>query len=84
MCSRPGRRRSATAGSSCRSPQAIARGYFGPVAPHVYPRIGDFLVICTDGFAVVDSDVESASALALIGHHGSTTEQELQIPLLLV
>lgn len=64
--------------------EAIARGYFGPVAPHVYPRIGDFLVICTDGFAVVDSDVESASALALIGHHGSTTEQELQIPLLLV
>ena len=63
---------------------AIERGYFGPVAPHVYPRIGDFLVICTDGFAVVDSDVESASALALIGHHGSTTEQELQIPLLLV
>ena len=63
---------------------AIDRGYFGPVAPHVYPRIGDFLVICTDGFAVVDSDVESASALALIGHHGSTTEQELQIPLLVV
>jgi hypothetical protein len=63
---------------------AIERGYFGPVAPHVYPRIGDFLVICTDGFAVVDSGVESASALALIGHHGSTTAQELQIPLLVL
>ncbi|WP_436326575.1 alkaline phosphatase family protein [Brevibacterium sp. FAM 27836] len=64
--------------------QAIARGYFGPVAAHVNPRIGDFVVICSDGFAVVDSDVESASALALIGHHGSTTERELQIPLLVL
>ncbi|WP_209325316.1 alkaline phosphatase family protein [Brevibacterium renqingii] len=64
--------------------EAIARGYFGPVAPHVYSRIGDFLVICADEFAVVDSQVESASALALIGHHGSTTERELEIPLLVV
>ncbi|UVI37402.1 alkaline phosphatase family protein [Brevibacterium spongiae] len=64
--------------------EAIARGYFGPVAAHVNPRIGDLIVICSDGFAVVDSDVESASALALVGHHGSTTERELQIPLLVV
>lgn len=64
--------------------EAIARRYFGPVAPHVHSRIGDYLVICADGFAVVDSDVESASALALIGHHGSTTERELEIPLLVV
>src|SRR5699024_5358252 len=64
--------------------EAIGRGYFGPVAPHVHSRIGDFLVICADGFAVVDSEVESASALALIGHHGSTTDRELEIPLLVV
>ncbi|WP_453985934.1 alkaline phosphatase family protein [Brevibacterium casei] len=64
--------------------EAIARGYFGPVDPRVLGRIGDVIAICADGFAVVDSDTESASALALIGHHGATTERELQVPLLLV
>src|SRR5699024_2331750 len=64
--------------------EAIGRGYFGPVAPHVHSRIWDFLVICADEFAVVDSEVVSAAALALIGHHGSTTDRELEIPLLVV
>ncbi|GAA1849204.1 alkaline phosphatase family protein [Brevibacterium marinum] len=64
--------------------EAITRGYFGPVDPRFRDRIGDLMVICRDGFAVVDSDNESPSAIALIGHHGSTTERELQIPLLVV
>ncbi|RCS93676.1 alkaline phosphatase family protein [Brevibacterium aurantiacum] len=64
--------------------EAIRRGYFGPVDPRFRQRIGDFMVICQDEFAIVDSDNESASAIALIGHHGSTTERELQIPLLVV
>ncbi|MDN5657367.1 alkaline phosphatase family protein [Brevibacterium sandarakinum] len=63
---------------------AIRRGYFGPVDPRFRQRIGDFMVICQDEFAIVDSDNESASAIALIGHHGSTTARELQIPLLVV
>ena len=64
--------------------EAIRRGYFGPVDPRFRQRIGDFMVICQDEFAIVDSDNESASAIALIGHHGSTTERELHIPLLVV
>ncbi|AOP53196.1 MAG: alkaline phosphatase family protein [Brevibacterium aurantiacum] len=64
--------------------EAIRRGYFGPVDPRFRQRIGDFMIICRDEFAIVDSDNESASAIALIGHHGSTTERELQIPLLVV
>ena len=64
--------------------EAIGRGYFGPVDPRFRRRIGDFMVICQDEFAVVDSDNESPSAIALIGHHGSTTARELQIPLLVV
>ena len=63
---------------------AIRRGYFGPVDPRVRERIGDFMVICQDEFAIVDSDNESPSAIALIGHHGSTTARELEIPLLVV
>jgi hypothetical protein len=64
--------------------EAVRRDYFGPVDPRVTGRIGDVVVICTDGFAVVDSETESASALALIGHHGATTARELEIPLLVV
>lgn len=64
--------------------QAISRGYFGPVDPRVRGRIGDVMVVCHDDFAVVDSAHESPAALALIGHHGSTTERELNIPLLVV
>lgn len=64
--------------------EAIRRGYFGPVDPRFRQRIGDLMVICRDEFAIVDSDNESPSAIALIGHHGSTTERELQIPLLVV
>ena len=64
--------------------EAIGRGYFGPVDPRVRERIGDFMVICQDEFAIVDSDNESPSAIALIGHHGSTTARELEIPLLAV
>lgn len=63
---------------------AIGRGYFGPVDPRFRDRIGDFLVICRDGVAVVDSENDSPSAIALIGHHGSTTARELEIPLLTV
>lgn len=63
---------------------AVERGYFGPVDARVRGRIGDVMVICHEDFAVVDSDNESPSALALIGHHGSTTLRELQIPLLVV
>ncbi|RBP66124.1 type I phosphodiesterase/nucleotide pyrophosphatase [Brevibacterium sanguinis] len=63
---------------------AVERGYFGPVDPRVRGRIGDVMVICHEDFAVVDSANESPSALALIGHHGSTTARELEIPLLVV
>lgn len=64
--------------------EAIRRGYFGPVVPRVRERIGDFVIICQDEFAIVDSEHDSASALALIGHHGSTTTRELEIPLIVV
>lgn len=64
--------------------EAIARGWFGPVDPRVRGRIGDIMVICDAGFSVVDSEQDSAGALALIGHHGATTADELEVPLLVV
>lgn len=62
--------------------QAIAEGLFGPVAPRNLARIGNVLVIAAAGFSVVDSENESPAALALIGHHGGLTLDELEIPLL--
>ena len=61
---------------------AIAKGFFGPVRPANRERIGDLLVVCDDGFGIVDSAHDSPAALALVGHHGGITERELDIPLL--
>lgn len=62
--------------------QAIARGFFGPVRPENLKRIGDVIVVCDAGTGIVDSERDTPSSLALIGHHGGITSQELAIPLL--
>lgn len=62
--------------------EAIAAGFFGPVAPRNVGRIGDLLVISMPGFAVVDSSHDPPAALGLIGHHGGLTVDELEVPLL--
>ncbi|WP_426566700.1 alkaline phosphatase family protein [Angustibacter sp. McL0619] len=61
---------------------AIALGLFGPVAVHVRERIGDVVVICRPGLAVVDSRRMRPALLALVGLHGSWTPQESLVPLL--
>lgn len=62
--------------------QAIAHGFFGPVRPQNLQRIGDVIVVCDAGTGIVDSERDTPSSLALIGHHGGITSQELAIPLL--
>lgn len=62
--------------------RAIAAGWFGPVAPHVHGRIGDVLIAARHRFAVVDAAVMRPRALALVGQHGSLTEAEQLVPLL--
>lgn len=64
--------------------QAVAAGWFGPVAPHVLPRIGDVVVACRPGLAVVDSRRQRPQVLRLLGLHGSLTPQESLVPLLSV
>lgn len=61
---------------------AIAAGYFGPVAPRNRERIGDVVAVATGDFSIVDSARDSASALALIGHHGGLSDAELLVPFL--
>lgn len=62
--------------------RAVANGWFGPVAEHVLPAIGDVVVAMTGAATVVDSRVHSANARALPGVHGSLTPHEMLVPLL--
>jgi hypothetical protein len=62
--------------------EAVARGWFGPVAPHVLPRIGDVVTAATGRFAVVDSRTTRPEVLALLGLHGAATDEERLVPLL--
>ncbi|MFI9818717.1 alkaline phosphatase family protein [Saccharothrix variisporea] len=62
--------------------EAIAAGWFGPrVAAHVRDRIGDLVVAMRGTAVVVRSEVEGRLS-ALVGHHGSLTEAEQLVPLL--
>ncbi|MBN9611197.1 MAG: alkaline phosphatase family protein [Actinobacteria bacterium] len=62
--------------------EAIDEGWFGPTEPRVADRIGDVLIAARGSFAIVDSGLQHKKSLALIGHHGSLTEAEQLVPLL--
>jgi Type I phosphodiesterase / nucleotide pyrophosphatase len=61
--------------------EAVDGGWFGPqVSPAVLPRIGDVVVAPTGGTAVVSSRAHPREA-RLVGYHGSTTDDEVLVPL---
>ncbi len=62
--------------------EAIGRGWFGPVDPAVVPRIGDVVVACRGTTAVL-STAGFPYETRLIGMHGSLTDDEMLIPLLI-
>jgi hypothetical protein len=61
--------------------EAIAEGWFGPVEPHLEPRIGDVVAAATATSAIVATQAEPQES-ALIGMHGSLTVAEQAVPLL--
>jgi hypothetical protein len=63
---------------------AIGWGWFGPVAEHVLPRIGDLLVVTTGRTAIVDSATARPELLRLLGQHGARTPDETLVPVLAV
>jgi hypothetical protein len=67
----------------CRD-DAIGRGWFGPVAEHVRPRIGDLLAVTTGRTAIVDSATARPELLRLLGQHGARTPDETLVPVLAV
>ncbi|MGB3481392.1 MAG: nucleotide pyrophosphatase/phosphodiesterase family protein [Mycobacterium sp.] len=63
--------------------EAIAAGWFGQqVSDRVRQRIGDIVVAARDSAVLVRRTVEPLES-GLIGHHGSLTPAEQQVPLLL-
>lgn len=62
--------------------EAVAADWFGPVSPHVLPRIGDVVVASTGSRSVHDSRVQRPELLALVGMHGARTRDEVAVPLL--
>jgi hypothetical protein len=64
--------------------EAVRAGWFGPVSPHVLPRIGDVVGSALGAFAVVDSRTARAEVLRLVGLHGARSEVEQLVPLLAV
>jgi hypothetical protein len=65
-----------------RREDAVREGWFGPVDPHVMPRIGDVLASATGRVAVVDSRTARPEVLRLVGLHGARTRDERLVPLL--
>jgi hypothetical protein len=61
--------------------EAIGLGLFGAVDPRHRAVVGDVVVAALGTRAVVDSRTQSPGSLALIGMHGSLTEAEMLVPL---
>lgn len=60
---------------------AVARGWFGAVEDRVSPRLGDVVVAALGPVALVATR-RSPDEAGLIGQHGSLTDDEMAIPLL--
>lgn len=61
--------------------EAVAEGWFGPLAATVEPRVGD-VVVASRGRAAVMASRQFAVEMGLVGMHGSLTGEEMHIPLL--
>ncbi len=60
--------------------EAFASGWFGPVDRRLADRWGDVLVVCRDDWAVMTRT--QPKEFGLVGMHGSLTEFEMRVPVL--
>lgn len=60
--------------------EAVVAGWFGAVSPQNLLRIGDVVVAMRGRFAVVDSRRARPELLALLGLHGSLSDDEVSVP----
>lgn len=57
-------------------------GILGLVAPRFEPVVGDLMVFMRGTSVVVDSASQTPGSIALVGVHGSLTEEEMILPLI--
>lgn len=62
--------------------EAVADGWFGPVAEAHLRRVGDVVAACREDYVVLASAVEPAQVGRNVAFHGSATAAEMMIPLL--
>jgi len=62
--------------------EAIAAGWFGPVAEAHLQRIGDVVAALNEDYVVLASASDPPQVAQMIAFHGSATEPEMLIPLL--
>jgi predicted AlkP superfamily pyrophosphatase or phosphodiesterase len=62
--------------------EAIGAGVYGPVAEAVRDRIGDILIAARAEIAYYDRREANRQAEAMIGQHGSLTDEETRVPLI--
>ncbi|MDV3220890.1 alkaline phosphatase family protein [Intrasporangium sp.] len=67
-----------------RREQVVDEGWFGQVEERVAGRIGDLVVVMDDSFAMVHSGLMRAELVRLLGLHGSTSDAELAVPVIVV
>jgi predicted AlkP superfamily pyrophosphatase or phosphodiesterase len=63
--------------------EAVAAGWFGAVSDAVLPRIGDVIAAAREDVAVFDSRRDNVFVRHLVGLHGSLTDAERLVPLLM-
>lgn len=62
--------------------EAIDAGIYGPVADAVRDRIGDILIAARASIAYYDRREANRQAEAMIGQHGSLSDEETRVPLI--
>lgn len=63
--------------------EALDANLFGPVDPRVKPMIGDVIVMARGRVTIVNSNAQTEGARHMPGVHGSHTEMERRIPLIM-
>ena len=63
--------------------EAVAAGWFGPVAEKHLQRIGDVVVACHGDYVIGASASDLPQIATMVAFHGSATEPEMRIPLLI-
>jgi nicotinic acid mononucleotide adenylyltransferase len=62
--------------------EAVAAGWFGPVAPGHLARIGDVVAVCQEDHVLLASTSEPDFIGEMVAYHGSYTPVEMAVPFL--